>query len=29
LSAFAIKAEITDPKAKTFVFPAQKTMSAV
>jgi hypothetical protein len=26
LSAFAIKAEITDPKAKTFVFTAQKTM---
>ena len=24
--AFAIKAEIPDPSAKTFVFPAQKTM---
>jgi len=26
LSAFAIKAEITDPTTKTFVFTAQKTM---
>jgi hypothetical protein len=26
LSACAIKAEINDPKAKTFVFTAQKTM---
>jgi hypothetical protein len=24
--AFAIKAEVTDPQAKTFTFPAQKTM---
>jgi len=24
--AFAIKAEVTDPQAKTFAFPAQKTM---
>jgi len=24
--AFAIKAEVRDPQAKTFVFPAQKTM---
>ncbi len=24
--AFAIKAEVHDPRAKTFVFPAQKTM---
>ncbi len=24
--AFAIKTEISDPRAKTFVFPAQKTM---
>jgi len=24
--AFAIKAEVTDPQAKTFKFPAQKTM---
>ena len=24
--AFAIKAEIRDPRARTFTFPAQKTM---
>ena len=24
--AFAIKAEVRDPRAKTFAFPAQKTM---
>src|SRR4029434_5225260 len=25
-TAFAIKAEVSDPQAKTFAFPAQKTM---